>query len=233
MTNNNLPTPTLDHSTQNAILQRIRLLLDTAWSRMSQAEIARRMGMDPSNLSKYLNRKTPVNRALINRLTLDMGVSRQWLLQGEGNPFDDDSAPAPVRMANGTPVYDIDVTAGCSPLERMFTTERITGYVDLPDINPGSVIVRVSGDSMEPKIINGGFVAIRPIKSADYIFWGQTYVIVMEDYRMVKVLRRHPLDDNMVILHSVNPEYDDMDIRRDDIQALFLVETIINCRTLC
>lgn len=37
----------------------------------------------------------------------------------------------------------------------------------------------------------------------------------------------------MVILHSENPLYDDMDIERDEIEALFLVETILNIKSLC
>ena len=59
------------------------------------------------------------------------------------------------------------------------------------------------------------------------IFWGSVYVVVTEDYRMVKVVRRHQNPD-MVILHSVNPNYDDMDVPRSKILALYLVETILN-----
>ena len=86
---------------------------------------------------------------------------------------------------------------------------------------------------MEPRIIDGGFVAIRPVKSCSTIFWGQIYLVVLPDYRMVKVLRRHPNDPSMVILHSENPLYDDMDVAREDIEALFLVETVLNIKNLC
>lgn len=133
----------------------------------------------------------------------------------------------------GIPVYDIDVTAGCRPLERMLTDDRVKGYVDLPRMNPDSILVRVSGDSMEPRIMDGGFIAIRPVKSSSTIFWGQIYLVMLSDYRMVKVLRRHPTDRSMVILHSENPLYDDMDVPRDEIEALFLVETILNIKNLC
>ncbi len=237
-----LPAETVasNHSTNAPdIRRRLLYLVDKASGTISRSEIARRIGMDPSNLSKHLTGKLPVSRSLINRFVVEMGVSKQWLLHGEGLPFEKpvEAIEAPLVKAvdghRGVPVYDIDVTAGCSPLERMLTSDRITGYVDLPRLNPESMIVRVSGDSMEPKIINGGFIAIRPIKSIDTIFWGQIYVIVMEEYRMVKFLRRHPNDDSLVILHSENPAYDDMDVRRSDIQALFLVESILNYRHLC
>ena len=68
---------------------------------------------------------------------------------------------------------------------------------------------------------------------ANHIWVSQRYTVPatfksrMEDYRMVKVVRRHH-DPNMVILHSVNPNYDDMDVPRSKILALYLVETILN-----
>lgn len=231
---------TRNESSPEDILNRLRYLVDNASGAISRAEIARRIGMDPSNLSKHLTGKLPVSRSLINRFVVEMGISREWIVNGTGIPFEN-GAPqsaagtdiAPDAIHRGTPVYDIDVTAGCSPLERMFTSDRISGYVDLPRMNPESVIVRVSGDSMEPKIIDGGFIAIRPIRSTENIFWGQIYVIVMEEYRMVKCLRRHPADNSLVILHSENPDYDDMDVKRSDIQALFLVESILNFKNLC
>lgn len=224
-----------------AIISRIKYLIDSKMTVFTQSQFARRLGIDPSNLSKYLTGKLPVSKSLINRLVVDMNVSKQWLLFGEGIPFPRpehafDVMPCEITTSvapKGVPVYDVDVTAGCSPLQRLLTQDRITGYIDLPRINPDSIVVRVCGDSMEPKIIDGGYIAIRPVRSTSSIFWGQIYVIVLEDYRMVKYLRRDPSDPSNVILHSANPNYDDMDVRRDDIQALFLVESILNFKNLC
>ena len=71
-------------------------------------------------------------------------------------------------------------------------------------------------------------MAIRPVSDSGYIFWGQIYVIVLDDYRLVKYLRRHPSDPGLVVLHSANPEYDDMDVARADLRRLFVVEAILN-----
>lgn len=51
--------------------------------------------------------------------------------------------------------------------------------------------------------------------------------MVVEDYRFVKFVRRHP-DPTMVILHSANPDYDDIELPRRDILSLYLVESILN-----
>lgn len=227
-------------TSQDTLLGRVRYLVDNVLAQYSQAEVARRIGIDPSNMSKYMAGKLPVSRSLLNKFVVELGVSKEWLFDGEGVPYEKptaaekiDGSEVTVVEKRGIPVYDLDVTAGCHPLDRLLTEDRVAGFVDLPRINRDSVIVRVSGDSMEPKIIDGGYVAIRPVKSVANIFWGQIYVIVMEDYRMVKILRRHPSNPDMVVLHSENPNYDDMDVNRGDIQNLFLVETIINCKNLC
>lgn len=131
------------------------------------------------------------------------------------------------------PVYDLDVTAGCVELSRLLTDDRIVGCIALPNIGPDCAIVRVSGNSMTPVINNGGFVAIRRIANTDCIFWGQIYVIMLEDYRMVKYLRRHPSDPDLVLLRSANPDYDDMEVPRKDIIGLYLVESVINYDIRC
>ena len=223
------------------LIGRVKYLIEM--SRMSQGAFARRIGIDPSNLSKHLSGKLQMGDSLINRIIVETGVSRLWLRDGVGTPFDKQPEPpsiniAPDRMVSiesiddrlpdtGIAVYDIDVTAGCQELSRMFTQDRIVGMVNLPNISPGSVIVHVSGDSMDPTIKNGGYIAIRPFRDLKNIFWGQIYVVVMDDYRMVKVVRRHP-EPGKVILHSVNPAYDDMDVERADIRSLFMVESILN-----
>ena len=159
------------------------------------------------------------------RIAETFGLNRTWLLSGEG----------PVRTVaepQGAPVYDIDITAGPVGLTRDFTSEHIVGHLALPDISPDCPVVRVSGNSMTPTINNGALLSIRPVTATGPIFWGQIYVVVLDDYRMVKYVRRHP-DPAMVILHSANHDYEDMEIRRSDIRALFLVEAVINYERRC
>ena len=222
-----------------AILSRIRHIIEM--SRMSQAQFARRIGLDPSNMSKHLTGKLPVTDGLINRIVADMGVSKQWLRDGTDIPFPKggvsrlrtiESAelaePLTASSLSGIPVYDIDVTAGAMPLERLLTEDRIVGMVSLPQINPSDVIVRVNGDSMTPVIRDGGYIAIRPITDPSIIFWGQIYVVLLDDYRMVKYLRRCPGDPSMVLLRSANEAYDDIEVRREDIRRLFIVDAVLN-----
>ena len=88
-------------------------------------------------------------------------------------------------------------------------------------------IVRVSGDSMSPVIRNGDYIAVRELSNLRQIFWGQIYVVILDDYRMVKYIRRHD-DPEMVILRSENKRYDDMIIERMEIRDLMFVQNIIH-----
>ena len=205
---------------------------------MNQAQFARRINITSANLSKYLNGILPITQTLINRISLDCGVSRRWLIDGSDVPFaKPELYGLPATPGNGNravPVYDIDVTAGFGPLAQTFEQERPTGYIDLPKMHLSDNVrlVRVSGVSMAPTIIDGGFVAVRQVASSE-IFWGQIYVVVLEDYRMVKVVRRNPDNPAKVILHSVNPQYDDMEVDLHKILGLYLVEAVINYSQLC
>lgn len=211
-----------DNADQTGLIERIRFLIGRL--NTTQGEFARRIGVDPTNFSKILNGRLRITRNLINRISIDLGVSREWLETGRSIPFD---KPAPPDGAN--PVYDIDVCAGASELTREFTADRVIGSVKFPGVSRDAVIVRVSGDSMQPEIQSGSFIAIRPVNDPSCLSWGQIYVVVTDDFRLVKHIARHP-DTDYLTLRSTNPAYDDIEMPRRKIRGLYVVEAILNLK---
>lgn len=231
---NSTPDAPSSQASQQEMIDRVKHLMQIR--HLSQRQLAALLRIDASNFSKVMNGRIPFSEGLVNRMVVDLGVSKAWLRDGHGLPFDktplarDISLREPLcpgTTLRGTPVYDLDVTAGCRSLEAIFGEVRPVGTIDMPELSPQSNVVKVSGNSMAPRIVNGGYVAIRRISSLRNIFWGQIYVVELDEMRLVKYLRRHS-DPAMVILHSANPDYDDMDVARDDIRALYLVEAILN-----
>ena len=216
------------------VIARIKYLMKEMGLR--QVQFAERIGVDTSNLSKYLNGHMPLSDALLNRVVVNLGVSKQWLLDGTDLPF----AKTPSLVAAdgvtgaataGVPVYDVDATAGVtSGRAGLFASENIIGWVNLPNMSPDCRIVRVSGDSMTPVINDGDFIAVRELSNLQQIYWGQIYVVQLDDFRLVKYVRRHS-DPNMVVLRSENSNYDDMDVRRADIHEMLLVQHILHLNT--
>lgn len=215
------------------IIGRIRHLMQL--QHLSQVAFSKLIGIDPSNVSKYLSGKLLVSDSLLNRIVVNLNVSKDWLRDGMGLPFEKGSHASEVAVAEicndyrsgGIPVYDIDVAAGCTEMTRAFTEENVIGKLNFPHLNPEWIVVRAKGDSMKPKIDNDGYVAFLPQSDVNNILWGQIYVVIMENRRVVKYVRRHP-DPAKVILRSANAAYDDMDVSRKDIVALYVVERIIN-----
>ncbi len=221
----------------NDIIERIKYLMKEL--RYRQVEFAQKIDIDPSNLSKYLNQKLPISDSLVNKIAINLGVSKEWLTSGNDLPFAKAQPaatslhliPAELQEFKGTPVYDIDVTAGTMPRARLFTDDQIIGSVNLPDVVSSNCrIVKVSGDSMSPVIRNGDYIAVRELSNTRQIYWGQIYVVLLDDYRMVKYIRRHT-DPQLVILRSENPNYDDIEVPRADIRELMFVQNILHVDT--
>lgn len=208
---------------ETTVLDRIRYLIK--FTRNTQASFGKLIGVDAATVSRILSGRMAPSESFINRIVVNMGVSKTWLTDGSDVPFPRNTETS--KMNIGAPVYNIDVTAGTTPLSRMFTDERIIGRMSLPGLNPDLPIVRVSGDSMTPRLNPGCYISIRPISLDAPISWGQIYVVVLSDFRLVKYVRRHS-DPDMVKLVSANPAYDDIDVRRSDIEGLYLVENVIN-----
>lgn len=212
------------------IILRIKYLMGEL--RLRQNAFAARVGCDESNLSKQLNGRLPLTDSLLNKIAVNTGVSKQWLARGEGTPYGKTETPDDVAYVavpasqQGLPIYDLDVTAGALSRERVFASDRIIGRINVPGVESDSYVLRVTGDSMAPVINNGDYVAVREITDTSIIYWGHIYVVLLDDYRMVKYLRRHA-DDDRVVLRSANPDYDDIDVRKSMIRGLFFVNKII------
>lgn len=190
----------------------------------TQANLARQLGINPGNLSRILNGSVPLSEGFVNKVVVELGVSKRWLLDGQGPMMVESALP------QGAPVYDIAITAGPCEQSWEFTHENIVGYVDLPGMPRDVVVLPVSGDSMTPVIRNGAMVAIRRVPVEPPFLWGQMYVVVLDNYRVVKYLRRNRQRDGWAILHSANPDYDDIDINLRDVKALFLVQAVLDVK---
>lgn len=220
----------------DTVIDRIKYLMYL--TRLNQIQFAARIGVNSGYVSRVLTGKIPASEAFLNRIALDMHVSKRWLKIGDEVPFargmhaDEinlSEEPKILPSRKGALFYDVDVTAGSHPLADYLNSNPPVGRIDIPGIDPDSVIVKVSGNSMVPRIYEGSYIAIHPVYLSQPILWGQIYVVEIEGQRMVKYLRRGS-SPATVILHSDNPDYDDIEIEKTDILRLYLVDKIINIR---
>lgn len=204
---------------------------------LSKADFARKVGEKPQTVSNWVARDNGMN--VLNKIFIAFPeVNQDWLMTGHGEMLSNAVEVQPdapgtfyTETHNGTPVYDIDATCGTESRDMDFTDEHIVGYVDLPGVNKNACIIRANGDSMEPRIFNGNMVVIREIKNWEDVFYGQIYLILLDEYRMIKYIRRYEPDEgNYIILRSENPKYDDIKLHKSKIRKLFIVENILSVR---
>lgn len=202
---------------------------------VSQQSLNRIFCIDKRN-GKYPSVSNEIKKGIIDVY----GKDEIWFISdvnsGEGEMLNSESSISSNDIKegdySGTLVYDIDATCGTGQRDIYFTQDNIIGSVNLPGINKGSQIVRANGDSMEPRIFDGNMVVIREIHSWEDIFYGQMYLILLDEYRMIKYIRRYePDEENYIILRSENSKYDDIKLHKGKIRKMFIVENILSVKT--
>lgn len=214
--------------------QKLNKILE--YTGLNAAQFATKIGVK-TNQSIYdilKGRTKTFSTSMVNKiLSCYPEINKVWLLtDDDGDMLTTEKQEESKKNVDATPVYDIDATCGTQYRDIIFTEDTIIGHVSLPGINKDSCIVRANGDSMEPKIYDGNMVVIREIKSWQDIFYGQMYLILLDEYRMIKYIRRYePDEENYIILRSENPKYDDIKLHKNKIRKLFIVENILAIKT--
>ena len=196
---------------------------------LTQDEIAKRFGVTKQAINSLLTGRKPFGKQNAIKWANEFGLNAAWLLTGEGEMIKGSTETVVEVAEHGTPVYDIDATCGDLSRPIVFTDEHIIGHVNLPNVSQNSIIIRANGDSMEPHIHDGDWIAVREVANLNVLYYGQVYLIITNEYRLLKYLRRDEDDEqHYIILRSDNPNYDDIRLPKADIKHLFIVENILS-----
>lgn len=204
----------------NENLYRVRKAL-----KMTQEEMGRKLGYKGSSGYSLLESgdgAIPEPKLIILK---NMGINIHFLKTGEGPIFDTEKIIQKIEE-DRIPYYEIPATM--SPLVVYNDSQEIPlYYIDMPALKGCDFALPAWGDSMYPKIKNGQIIAVKQLKDKSQIQWGEIYLVITDEIRAVKYLRKHK-DESLVILASENRSYDDMIIERDKILNLFIVKGQIN-----
>jgi hypothetical protein len=147
-------------------------------------------------------------------------ISSRWLILGVGKMLEKDEIvsrelwTAYFKREVGNPLPQVQKHT--DPTDRM----RIYGYADC------EMAVDVFGDSMSPRINSGDIVLCKEVKSADPITFGETYLIITLAEPVVRYIKSSPSED-VLKLGAENPRFEDYEVRRSEILALYRVKGII------
>lgn len=80
-----------------------------------------------------------------------------------------------------------------------------------------SFLIEVSGDSMEPTILDGEFVLVDPTHTE--ICEGKIYVITYNNETFIKMIEKHE-ENEIVLLKSINQKYRDKVIKKEEFESV-------------
>lgn len=210
---------------------------------INQTDLSNMTGIDKGNLSAILKGSKSLGDKTLLKLSNVFGIPyeelknpkeniikerREKYLIKRKNTYQADTVETP-NLLGKVPYFDIDVTAGNVQLFHD-SKEIATDYYSVPkEIQDVDFCFKVRGDSMYDKILPGAIVFVKQISDISIIEFGQVFVIVTAEQRMVKYVRRHPTrPDDMVLLRSHNNHYDDIDLPKEKITNLLLVKGYLN-----
>lgn len=192
------------------VLQKIMSLLprkpDGELVHGAKKQFADRIRVPQSTVSEWLSGKTKSYMDHLGDISEEFGVSVDWLLSESGD------AP-PRRRGVSIPVYG-QVAAGI-PIEAI---EDVEDYEEIPEEMAATgefAALRIHGDSMEPRILDGDVVIVRRQETVDT---GDIAIVMVNGSEATcKKIKKTP---EGVILIALNQAYEPMFYSNTDIETL-------------
>lgn len=196
------------------------LALIDHFSNGSKAQFAKMIGISPQGLSTWLSRNTFDIEVIYSKCE---GISSDWLLTGTGSMLKGSATPehrAPITVQPGEnyPTRPhIPVSAAAGALDGIAQSVTDTDCELMPVIHsfPSyDFTITIDGDSMMPDYHSGDDLVCAFVTEADNINWGKPHVL---DTAGGVVFKRIYNGGDSILCKSINPDYDDYEVSKDDI----------------
>lgn len=178
---------------------------------ISQNELARRVGMAKSAISRYFNRtrEFPLNRA--DQFAKALGLETEYLL-GVSLPEETiEERPLPENLKPISKVNRIPIVGSIAAGTPILATENIESYLLLGQEYKADFALKIMGDSMIDVGINDGDLALiikdRPISN------GEIYAVLVDGEATLKKVYKN---DDYLTLQPCNSRYEPIVVRESD-----------------
>lgn len=178
---------------------------------ISQNELARRVGMAKSAISRYFNRtrEFPLNRA--DQFAKALGLETEYLL-GVSLPEETiEERPLPENLKPITKVNSIPIVGSIAAGKPILATENIESHLLLGQEYKADFALKIKGDSMIDVGINDGDLAL--IIKDKPIINGDIYAVLVDgDATLKKVYK----NDDYLTLQPCNSKYEPIMVKEKD-----------------
>ncbi len=193
----------------------------------NKTQFANKLGISPQGLSSWYSRNTFDIELIYAKCE---GVSAQWLLTGQGDMLRSDAeaqiaAAEPVTIG-GIPLIPIEAMAGVLSGNSAQVMERDCEHYNIPMFKGAEFLIRISGDSMQPKYYSGDIVACKRLPLDTFFQWNRVYVVDSEQGVIIKRVRRGS-DDRHIVFVSDNTAYEPFELPLEKIYSIALVVGVV------
>lgn len=158
-------------------------------------------------------------------------LNKEWLLNGNGQMLAEREKQFREAKQDVLPLIPYPAIGG-------YTEDNWTALLNdcplyaIPDIKtPADFLIKVGGDSMNPKYEAGDLLACKMINEVLFFQWGKTYVVDTSQGVMVKNVYEDTENKENILLVSENKDkYPPFAIPRSDIRKIALVVGSIRIR---
>lgn len=245
----------LNSKTKEDITKRTIELVQDLWLNKkikNDSDFCRKIDIDQSSWVMIKNGKRNFPISKIPYLIQKFNVNRHWLLIGDEPMYQYQKNETPSNIVNeptneykinnnnkersdGVPFYDIDVAATAG-VEMFNDKKEIPNYhYNIPGFEDCDFAVPVFGHSMYPTYENGTIIMCKKINDKTLIIYGEAYLIVTADYRMVKRLQKSEIKGNVLACSDNEEErnrnggkkFEPIELPIDKIIHLYLIKGVI------
>lgn len=159
-------------------------------------------------------------------------MSLNWLIMGAGEMLRADIdtqmqvATAELAAVGGIPLIPIEAMAGVLSGNSSQVMERECEHYNIPMFKGAEFLIRISGDSMQPKYYSGDIVACKRLPLDTFFQWNRVYVVDSEQGVIIKRVRRGS-DDRHIVFVSDNTAYEPFELPLEKIYSIALVVGVV------
>lgn len=187
-------------------------------------DFAEKIGISASMMTEICKGRTNVGIATIQNIVTAFNVSADWLIMGHGE-ITDNSNLTPTSQG-GIPLLPVEAVAGVLSGNDMQVMEYDCEYFDVPTFKGAEFLIRVTGDSMQPKYYSGDIVACKRLPIDTFFQWNRVYVIGSEQGVILKRVRQGS-DAEHITLVSENTDYAPFELSLSKVHSIALVVGVV------
>ena len=196
---------------------------------MTQEELGDKLSLNKSTIQRYETGqvkkiKLPVLQAMAEQLKVDPN----WLaLKSDNIEYISPALEPNATLLSKEHIHLIPVFESVAAGFGAYADNRIVEYMPLYIVSESeaenTIVVKVQGDSMYPKIENGDSIQVLRQDFADN---GQVVVIMIDEENAVVKKYEYDKKNKTVKLHSFNPEYKDREFKGIEIEQLRILGVV-------